>query len=221
MKYNIISTGSKGNAVVLNGYILIDCGVTFSALKKIYKDLKIVLLTHEHGDHFKTSTIKRLASERPALRFACCEWLKDKLISAGVKVKNIDVLTVGKLYDYGKFSVAPVKLYHDVPNCGWRVFCGDDRAIYATDTGHLNGITAKDYDLYLIEANYTDEELKARIEAKRAAGEYCYEYRVVDSHLSKEQADEFIFSNARTKSQFVYLHEHERKGVEALCLPEE
>ena len=52
MEYNIISTGSKGNAVVINDVILIDCGVSFRALKDVYKNIKIVLLTHIHSDHF-------------------------------------------------------------------------------------------------------------------------------------------------------------------------
>lgn len=52
MTYNIISTGSKGNAVVINGRILIDCGVPFKALEPVKKDLRLVLLTHIHSDHF-------------------------------------------------------------------------------------------------------------------------------------------------------------------------
>ena len=39
--YEIISTGSKGNAVVLNQFILIDCGVPFKALRDYYRDLKL------------------------------------------------------------------------------------------------------------------------------------------------------------------------------------
>ena len=49
MEYEIISTGSHGNAVVLNKHILIDVGVSFKALKNVYKDLKLVLLTHIHS----------------------------------------------------------------------------------------------------------------------------------------------------------------------------
>ena len=33
--YNIIATGSKGNAVVIDQKILIDCGVSFKALSKV------------------------------------------------------------------------------------------------------------------------------------------------------------------------------------------
>ena len=49
--YNIIATGSKGNAVVIDQKILIDCGVSFKALSKVYRALKLVLLTHIHSDN--------------------------------------------------------------------------------------------------------------------------------------------------------------------------
>ena len=70
--YNIISTGSQGNAVVIEHKILIDCGVSFKALAAEYRTLKLVLLTHIHSDHFHPSTLRLLASNRPTLRFACC-----------------------------------------------------------------------------------------------------------------------------------------------------
>ena len=34
---NIISTGSLGNAVVINNNILIDCGVSYAKLKEVVK----------------------------------------------------------------------------------------------------------------------------------------------------------------------------------------
>ena len=70
--YNIIATGSKGNAVVIDQKILIDCGVSFKALSKVYRALKLVLLTHIHSDHFQPTTLRLLAENRPTLRFACC-----------------------------------------------------------------------------------------------------------------------------------------------------
>lgn len=208
MNYNIISTGSKGNAVVINDYILIDCGVPLKVLNDVYNNLKIVLLTHQHGDHFNKTTIRRLAKERPTLRFACCEWLVPLLLECKVSKHNIDVLEIGKIYDYKAFKVSPIKLYHDVPNCGYRLFIGEKKAIYATDTHTLEGITAKDYDLYLIEANYENEELQERINAKLESGQYCYELNVAKRHLSKEQADEFLLENMGENGNYVYLHGH-------------
>ena len=214
MNYNIISTGSHGNAVVLQDIILIDCGVTFKALQEVYKDLKIVLLTHIHIDHFNPTTIKTLARERPTLRFGCCEWLVKDLVNAGVDKRNIDVLEIGKIYDYKAFKVSPIKLYHNVPNAGYRVFLGGEKAIYATDTEHLEGITARGYDLYMIEGNYTDEDLQERINAKLETGEYCYELNVANRHLSKEQADAFLLDNMGENSSYVYLHGHIDKKAE-------
>ena len=208
MKYNIISTGSHGNAVIVNECILIDCGVSFKALKDVYKGLKLVLLTHEHFDHINKTTIKLLAKERPTLRFGCCEWLVKLLIDCGVPKSKIDVYDIGKIYNYGAFKVSPIKLYHNVQNAGYRLFFGEKKAIYATDTAHLNGITAKEYDLYLIEANYTKEDLAKRIKEKTAAGQYCYELQVAERHLSHEQASEFLLQNMGKKSEYVFLHQH-------------
>lgn len=212
MIYNIISTGSQGNAVVLNDIILIDCGVSFKALKEVYKDIKIVLLTHEHGDHFNKTTIKRLAKERPTLRFACCEWLAPLLVKCNVSERNIDVLNVGKIYDYRAFKISPIKLYHDVENCGYRLFFGEKKALYATDTHTLDGITAKDYDLYMVEANYGEDELQERIDTKMESGQFCYEKRVVKTHLSHEQASEFLLENMGKHSEYVFLHGHKDKS---------
>ena len=209
--HNIISTGSHGNAVVLNNCILIDCGVPFKALKDVYKQLQLILVTHEHGDHINKTTIKRLAKERPTLRFGCCEWLVPILVECDVPKRNIDVYEIGKIYDYKAFKVSPIKLYHNVLNCGYRLFFGEKKAIYATDTEHLQGITAKDYDLYLIEANYTDEDLQERIDAKMQTGQYCYELNVANRHLSHEQASQFLLENMGSNSQYVFLHGHKDK----------
>ena len=216
MNYNIIKTGSLGNAVVLNDYLMVDCGVFFKDLQSIYKDLKIVLITHEHHDHIKRATVKKLAKERPTLRWACCEWLVPILLECEVSERNIDVLEIGKLYDYKAFKVSPIKLYHDVPNCGFRLYFGDTKVFYATDTEHLDGIVAKDYDYYFIEANYVTSELEERIRRKAEAGEYSYEMNAAKRHLSKEQADAFLLENMGEHSRYEYLHMHidkEKKDV--------
>ena len=208
MNYNIIATGSTGNAVVLNDYMLIDCGVSLRSLSKVKKDLRIVLLTHIHSDHFNKTTIRRLAAERPTLRFACCEWLLPELLACGVAEKNIDLLKVGQIYNYGAFRISPIQLYHDAPNCGWRMFFGDEKAIYITDTTTVQGITAKDYDLYLLEANYSEPEIQERIKAKEVLGQYVYEYRVLKTHLSKEECDQWLLENIGENSEYVYIHQH-------------
>lgn len=208
MNYKIISSCSTGNATIIRDIILIDCGVTFKKLEKYYKQLKIVLLTHIHSDHFKKETIKKLAQERPTLRFACCEWLLQPLLECGVLRKNIDVLQIGTRYDYKLFKIVPIKLYHDVPQCGYRVLFDDYKVIYMTDTRTVEGIVAKNYDLYLVEGNYEEEELEQRIKQKQEEGLYYYESRVRNTHLSKGQATDFLFNNMGENSEYVFMHEH-------------
>lgn len=199
----VINSGSEGNAVIYNNAIMVDCGVTLKALQEVKRSLKIVLLTHKHSDHLKIRTLQRLQAERPTLRVACGDFLLEELPC----IKNIDVLQVGKIYDYGAFKVSPIKLYHDVPNFGWRIFLPNGQKIFhATDTVHLEGITAKDYDLYAIEHNYCEEYIQQAIEEARANGEYTHAYGNINTHLSIQQARAFIEANRKESSEVLELH---------------
>ena len=199
----VISSGSEGNAVIYNNAIMVDCGVTLKALQEVKRSLKIVLLTHKHSDHLKIRTLQRLQAERPTLRVACGDFLLEELPC----IKNIDVLQVGKIYDYGAFKVSPVKLYHDVPNFGWRIFLPNGQKIFhATDTVHLEGISAKGYDLYAIEHNYCEEYIQEAIEEARANGEYTHAYGNINTHLSIQQARAFIEANRKESSEVLELH---------------
>ena len=208
MSYKIISSCSTGNAIIIEDSILVDCGVTFKRLKKYYKKLKLVLLTHIHSDHFKKETIKKLANERPTLRFACCNWLLNPLLECGVNRRNIDILEIGTKYNYKLLKVVPIKLYHDVPQCGYRILFDDYKVIYMTDTRTVEGISAKDYDLYLIEGNYDEEEIEERIKEKQRNCEFVYEFRARNSHLSIQQASEFLLNNMGENSEYVFMHQH-------------
>ena len=199
----VISSGSEGNAVIYDKSIMVDCGVTLKALQEVKRSLKIVLLTHKHGDHLKLRTLQRLQAERPTLRVACGNFLLEELPC----INNIDVLQVGKIYDYGAFKVSPVKLYHDVPNFGWRIFLPNGQKIFhATDTVHLEGISAKGYDLYAIEHNYCEEYIQEAIEEARANGEYTHAYGNINTHLSIQQARAFIEANRKESSEVLELH---------------
>ena len=213
MTFNVIATGSTGNAVVINDSILIDCGVPYKALEPVKKDLKLVLLTHVHSDHFKPRTVRALHKARPTLRWGCCEWMVGSLLEAGVDRRVIDVFGTGDTLCYWRLcAVTPQLLVHDVPNCGWRItmFDGekDQNLFYATDTATLDGVEALSYDLYLIEANHTRDDLEARAKAKLEAGEYAYEYRASANHLSQEQALDWLYQQMGPHSKYVFLHQH-------------
>ena len=206
MNFKIINSGSDGNGLILEDTILVDCGVSFKKLNDYYKQLKIVLLTHIHGDHFNKKTISKLAIERPTLRFGCCEWLVEDLLKCGVNKKNIDVFKIGKTYDYRDFKIIPINLYHDVSNCGYKLKINGNKLIYATDTNSLEHITAKNYNYYFIEGNYEDEE-----ELHNRAVNSYYENRVKETHLSKVQATEWLIKNMGNNSKYIFMHEHKER----------
>lgn len=219
MNYKILASGSTGNAVVIENKILIDCGVSFKALKDCYKDLQLVLLTHIHSDHFNKSTIKRLACERPTLRFGCCEWLVQELINCGVNKRNIDLFTEFEGMHYGAgYSAESFNLKHDAPNCGWKIMLDNSyKYFYATDTCNLDNIEAKDYDMYFIEGNYEDkDELEKRKQEHIEKGEFYYEDRVEKTHLSQVQATEWLMKNMGENSQYIFMHQHKENRKEEL-----
>lgn len=82
------------------------------------------------------------------------------------------------------------------------------KAIYATDTNNLNGVQALGYDLYLIEANYRDEDIQAKIAEKKAAGQYAYEMQVLKNHLSEAKCNDFLVRNMQTNSVYIPMHVH-------------
>ena len=215
MIYKILATGSDGNATIVNGYSLIDCGVPYKAIEHYAQDLRLVFLTHIHGDHFNAATIKKLAFVRPSLRWVCCEWLVEALLDAGVKTTQIDVIRPGAwvAFEMGDVVYAsPIELTHNVRNCGWRIVINEESLFYATDTGTLEGISVKGYDVYLVEANHTQAEIEAAVAAAQANGEFTYRLRAAENHLSEEQARDWLTENMAAYSVWVPMHGHREGG---------
>lgn len=117
-------------------------------------------------------------------------------------------------YDYGLFQVEPVELYHDTPCYGLKIFMYGKKAIYCVDTGCINHVEAKGYDLLMVEANHTDADIAARIAEKQSRGEFAYEMRAQKYHLSHEQAMAWLAENAGPQSKYILLHQHKQDEKE-------
>ena len=65
----------------------------------------------------------------------------------------------------------------------------------------------------MVEANYSEDEIRERIRAKEAAGQYVYEYRVLKTHLSKEECDQWLMDNIGENSEYVYIHQHKEENI--------
>lgn len=171
----------------------------------------MVYVGHAHLDHFKPSTVSRIPKDRPVCRFAGGPHMVEHFIKAGVSPRQIDVLEPNKRYNYGAFEIEAFPLFHDVINFGLKVWMGAESALYAVDTGFLD-VDATGIDWFFIEANHGEAEIRARAAEKLARGEYSYESRAAATHLSYEQAMDFLARNAGPNSRYVLLHGHQPKN---------
>lgn len=137
----------------------------------------------------------------------------NRLLDAGTSKKLIDVYEIGKTYRYnGLAAIRPEKLFHDVENCGYHItFENGERIFFATDTGYIDSVVARDYEWYFIESNHTEEEIASRISKKQSCGEFSYEVRARKNHLSQEQALDWLARNAGPRSHYIFLHQHRDK----------
>lgn len=205
MEYKIIGSGSDGNSVFLFDRVLVDIGVPFAKIRDIYRKIQVVTFSHTHGDHLNMATLQKLISLRPGLRIAVGEHLEEQAIRSGCK--NIDILNPNIFYSYGDFQMSIFKTYHDVPSNGYRFIYQDKKVFFVTDTKTLEGLTAKEYSHFFIEMNYDEETVWDIIREKEANGLYAHQRGSINSHLSRQQAQEFFFANRRLDSVLIPLHE--------------
>lgn len=201
--YKIIGTGSKGNSIIYHDSIVVDIGVPFKKIEPHLKQINLILLTHQHLDHINVSTIKKIQLYRPTVRIGACKWMLKYLKG----VKNIDLYELDKVYQYGQFTISPFHATHNVPNCGYRINFNGHRTIHVTDVAHLDGVIAKDYDLYAIEFNYDADTMDSHIADAKARGEFTHLMESSGNHLSMQQATEFIHANKKESSKILRLHE--------------
>lgn len=102
-------------------------------------------------------------------------------------------------------------MYHDVPNFGIRLIFENEKLIYITDTKTLEGIKAKNYDLYLVEGNYDEDKITERIKQKEEDGLFVNEYRTIETHLSIQETTNWLLENMGDNSIYEFIHQHKDK----------
>lgn len=210
MTCEVISTGGMdGNAVLVNGTILFDCGAHYRRLKPWIEELSLVFLTHSHCDHFNIDTIRKLRRHHPKVRFVCCRNLLVPLVTrAKVSPNRIiqmepGVAQVIRGWGTERIEVLAFPLVHEVPNVGYfiRITGGeeDGSALYATDTRYMP-ISAPDLDLYMIEGSYHQAMADSHMDSP-------FWFRRSQNHMSIETAVDWLRDNAdHERSRIVFLH---------------
>lgn len=153
MKVTIHASGSSGNCVTIDDFIMIDAGV------EVKKDVKHLLLTHHHTDHTKAlpkyagvltyasqGTIDKLSMRNPFCAFNVLNTITPLVLESGDDV----------------YMVTTVALRHDAPCIGFDISHSNgvqgvsERIFYATDFNEiLDDINVSDYDAIYIECNNT------------------------------------------------------------------
>lgn len=207
MNYEIINSSSKGNAIVVENILLLDVGVSYSRLKKYLKKVKLVFISHNHKDHLNPITIRQIAYNNPNIKFitGSKEVVKD-LVSCCINKKNIYLLDEYKWYSLGIIKVSLEPLEHDTSNYALKCEYKGKKMIYIVDTASVEHISARGYDLYLIENNYCEDILQKHILECEDKNKLYYLDRVPRTHLSNEQANSFLIENMLDNGVYEYIH---------------
>jgi len=201
LDYNVIATGSTGNAVRIES-IMIDCGIAFNKMRDDLYKVDTLLITHSHSDHIKPSTLEKIRKEFPAITVYA---------NADVAYQfDVDVVlgsTPIKLRR--RRTVIPFPGVHDVPVTGYVIQMKKLNILYMTDTAKVNPPEGLVFDYLFLESNFDERKLKQEAKAYRRGG---YDpYLSVTRHLSTQKCKEFYYLNRRNEeSKLIELHQSHR-----------
>lgn len=217
MKYKILGTGSSGNCIIINDNIMLDCGLPYKKIKSYLKNIKLIFISHRHTDHLLPTTIRQIAYNYPTIKFVFnAEDIEilSILVDNGIQLKNIYDIVQNIWFDFGICKIKLEELYHDVLNSACHLDINGKKVLYVTDTARVDHIEAKNYDLYLIEANYhSREEIEQRIKEAQEKGEFTHLIRVLNTHLYEDDAIQWLKDNMGDNSEYQFIHQHIEKEV--------
>lgn len=211
MRYEIISSSSNGNCIIVEDFLMLDCGVTYNKIKDYIDKIKLIFISHIHKDHLLPTTIKKISYYHPNIKFICGnEEVLKELVKNRIKTKNVYMLKNSKKYDLGLVKCKVEELYHDKQNNLLKWEIKGKKGIYIVDTNSVDHIEAKKYDLYLIESNYQEKLLEKHIQQaidEKDDNKLFYLNRCPRTHLSYEKANAFLIENMGNNSYYQYIHQ--------------
>jgi phosphoribosyl 1,2-cyclic phosphodiesterase len=135
MQIKILASSSKGNMSTISDgdtTIMLDCGLPWSRIQKALNfkvsSIKAVLQTHSHLDHSKGCKDMLKAGIDCYRAKSCAE----ELGLNGHRVHIIDPLVQ---FNVGTWIILPFPLIPDVPNMGFLLASGEEKAVYIVDSG--------------------------------------------------------------------------------------
>ena len=172
--YQILTTGSKGNAILIDN-ILIDAGLTTKKLKTLvsFDDIDHVFVSHKHSDHFDKPLIRAFITNGTQVYLP--EGVREKLDEEGKldwrEYDNVHAIPDNCEFECGDYHVTAVPQKHwDIVNYAYVLTKGDERYLYSTDLDTLEPSDLGEglyglgkFDIIFLEGNYDEEWLREYI----------------------------------------------------------
>lgn len=199
LDYEIIQSGSKGNAVRIKD-IMIDCGVSYSKMKNELNKCRVLFITHIHGDHVKEKTLNNIRKYHKNIKVIGNYEVAQKY--------KVDMISGTKSITSKNWKLTPFYVPHDVVCQGIAIkFENGTDVIYVTDSAGTDEWLKGKYDYLFIESNH-DENILKQIDLSK------YPYDVLGSskrHTSYQESKAFYYMNRKGKdSKWIELHKSER-----------
>ena len=165
MKIISLGSGSKGNAtlVEIGGvHLLIDNGFTLREITKrldiSFKDIRAVLLTHEHTDHLDgVGAVSRPYGIPVHLPSALTRVCEEKLVDCEI-VPHFD-----KPFSVDGVEITPFRVPHDARyTVGYKLVKGEESFAILTDVGQMRPSiweNVKGVNTVFLESNYDESML--------------------------------------------------------------
>lgn len=197
LDYNIIATGSTGNAVRIEN-MMFDCGIPYKDMKEELYKVDSLFITHSHSDHVKPATLAAIHKDFPRIKVYA---------NANVAYQfDVDVVVgTAKIKLKKNRVVIPFDGVHDVPVTGYIIQMKKMNILYMTDTSIVKMPEDFPLDYVFLESNHDENKLRAMAKQYRRRG-----YNPLESslrHLSTQKCKEFYFIHRRNKdSKLIELH---------------
>ncbi len=198
MEFAVAGSGSRGNATVVRAggtTVMVDCGFTFSEIKRRLERLKLavddldaLLVTHEHGDHI--SGVGRLAARAGVPVYSSAGTAR--AAEQRRQFEGAKIFDSHASFAIGDLEITPLIVPHDAAEpTQFLLSDGARRLAIMTDIGHatpfvidslanLDGlIVESNHDAGMLASGPYPETLKRRV-----GGSY--------GHLSNEQTEELL-----------------------------
>lgn len=192
----VLGSSSKGNCIYVDcgdAKLLLDCGLTFKQTKlKLHQIgvplscINYVLITHEHIDHIRC--LKQLVDEYNIKVIAS----RGTLRKADIPSSNIIYIKDNQEINIENFTISAKKVNHDAiePLCFSITNSMAEKLLYLTDCGMAKYLKYQNYDVYIVEANYSPEQLELNYEMNKI---HRVQYERALSGMGHLSIDETIY----------------------------